>query len=675
MAPSPMTSGRPLAGISVVECGNRIAVSACGSLLLSLGADVAVVEDPLHPRSAVPPVQLEGKSRLAPGGERIRQADILVVSSDLGRAPAHERPSSQIVCDITAYGRHGPLAGVGHPDAFVQAICGLADTTGEPDSAPTLCGFPQTEGIAALYAAAGVLAALSVRARDGVGQDLDIAMYDCAFSTLSTFLPFHFVGRSVTRAGNRHVLASPWNAYRAADGWLLVCTGSDEQWVRLCEVIGQPALAHDPRLGKASDRVAHRDIVDTAVQTWIAAHSAADAATRLEARGIAAGPVVPVEKLAHEPNIAYRGLFAASGMRSAIRYFAAGPADARTRATAARNTGRWYEDASAGMPFEGLKVLEIGQYTTAPLVARTLGALGAQVLKIEPPSGDATRAWPPQRDGQGYFFALSNSDKQSLCLDLRNASDRERFRELLAQADVLVENMKPGSLDKLGFDQAARTAANPGLVYCAISGFGADSAYPGRPAFDTVVQAMSGIMDSIRVGETPQKTGVSYADVLGGLFALVGTLGALVERRRTGTGDAIDISMQDAAAWICQWQRAASAPPSRFEVVRCRDGYIVTASAHTIPAGLLDAARDDRRTAIERLGAQGIAAAPVLSIGEVAQSDHAMARRLLVDVADSAGREWRVFACPIRLGTTPARTRRAIGPLGEARIDPDGEKR
>lgn len=663
-----MTSARPLAGIQAIECGGRIAVSACGSLLASLGADVAVVDDPAHPRSELPPAQREGKSTLSPGDPRLHRADVVITSSDRGRSPGHERARTQILCDITAYGRHGPLSGSGHPDAFVQAACGLADTTGEPDSPPTLCGFPQTEGIAALYATAGILTALAVRARDGFGQDVEIAMYDCAFSTLSTFLPFHFVGRSVTRAGNRHVLASPWNAYRAADGWLLVCTGSDEQWVRLCEVIGQPALAHDPRLRKAPDRVAHRDIVDAAVQSWIAAHSAADAATRLEARGIAAGPVVPVGNLAHEPNIAYRGLFSDTGMRSAIRYFAREPATIASGRASGAHDVRWYDDTSVGMPFDGLKVLEIGQYTTAPLVARTLGALGAQVLKIEPPVGDATRAWPPQRDGQGYFFALSNSDKQSLCLDLRNEPDRTRFRALLAQADVLVENMKPGSLDKLGFDQKARAATNPGLVYCAISGFGADSAYPGRPAFDTVVQAMSGIMDSIRVADTPQKTGVSYADVLGGLFALVGTLGALIARRRTGTGDALDISMQDAAAWICQWQRDGAAPSDSFEVLRCSDGYIVAPASRSNRTGVFNADRDDRRTAVDRLAALGIDAAPVLSIGEVAQSEQATARRLLVDATDSAGRAWRVFACPIRLGMTPARARRAIGPLGEARV-------
>src|SRR5690606_32026474 len=105
-----------------------------------------------------------------------------------------------------------------------------------------------------------------------------------------------------------------------------------------------------------------------------------------------------------------------------------------------------------------------------------------------------------------------------------------------------------------------------------ISGFGADSAYPGRPAFDTVIQAMAGIMDSIRVDGVPQKTGISFADILGGLFALVATLGALVTRQRSGTGDAIDIAMQDAAAWITQWRGAGIDVARDAYVIRCADG-------------------------------------------------------------------------------------------------------
>jgi crotonobetainyl-CoA:carnitine CoA-transferase CaiB-like acyl-CoA transferase len=674
---------QPLDGAAILEYGERIAVGACGSILLALGAGVSVFSPAASRRLTLPPEQTRGKERIESSTalrEAAARADIVITSSDVTPIE-HSRAESQIVCDITAYGRSGPWAGAPHSDALVQAMSGLADTTGEPDGPPALCPFPQTEGIAALYAAAGILTAWLVRMRSGRGQSIEIAMFDCAFSTLSTFLPFHFVGKTVSRSGNRHVLASPWNAYRAGDGWLLVCTGSDEQWKRLCEVIGQPQLARDPTLARGADRVQHRTRIDAAIGAWISRLPAADAAQALQAQGIAAGPVVPVGALETEPNIAHRGLYTPQGMRSAIAYFGADlPLPPAPTQEPARSSGHWTLPSPTGRrvgdegtdatafdrpPLAGCKVLELGQYTTAPLVARNLGALGADVLKVEPPGGDATREWPPQQHGQGYFFALSNSDKRSACLDLRSPDDRNRFAALVRNADVLVENLKPGSLDKLGFDAAARSRINPALVYCAISGFGADSVYPGRPAFDTVIQAMSGIMDSIRVDGVPQKTGISFADILGGLFALVGTIAALLAREKSGTGDQLDISMQDAAAWIAQWQRHGYDRSRDATIVRCADGHLAAENLDALPELLEQAARLPRAEMLARLSQHGIAAAYVHSITEVAESLQARARGLLHRVRDSAGREWPVFASPIRSSTPPARAPFAIGPLGE----------
>ena len=135
------------------------------------------------------------------------------------------------------------------------------------------------------------------------------------------------------------------------------------------------------------------------------------------------------------------------------------------------------------LPLTGVRVLEIGQYTTAPLTARHLASLGAEVIKIEPPSGDAAREWAPKVDGLSVFFAMSNSGKTSYCLDLKTEFGRDAFAELVATADVMVENMKPGSLAAIGFTAARLQEINPKLIYCAITGFGSDSVYENRPAF------------------------------------------------------------------------------------------------------------------------------------------------------------------------------------------------
>lgn len=654
-----MSEAKPLAGITVVELGERIAAGACGTVLAALGARVTLIE----PAAAGGnkwvdrAVVCHGKTlRRADAqlADLLASADVVIASSDSGVAalPKYARPLQQIVCDVTAFGGSGPLAGVAHPDAFIQALSGLADTTGEPDAPPLFMGFPVTEGVAGLYAAAGVVAALIARARGTPGQDIEIALYDCAFSTLTTFLPFHFIGKPVTRSGNKHVLAAPWNAYKAQDGWLLVCTGTNDQWRKLCGVMARADLAADAGLNTVPERVARRHEVDGAVAQWVAGKSAAACSAALAAQGIAAGPIIAAHELNAQENILHRRMLRDAVLPSAVKFM---PRTDQHKSSAV-------EIDHAAKPLAGRSVLEIGQFTTAPFVARLLGALGAEVLKIESPDGDASRAWPPQQDGQGYFFTLSNADKRSLRLDLRNEKDRATFDALLAKADVLVENLKPGSLARLGMSSAELRKSNPDLVYCAISGYGAESAYPGRPAFDTVVQAMCGIMDLIRSNGVPQKAGISLADILGGLFALIGTLSALYARGAGNGAEHIDIAMQDAGAWVTQWAWRAPFPLESYVTLKCSDGYIVAAAA----ASSVQTHGLARAEAVNTLQAQGIASVPVQSVKEAAEHAQTTARALITRATDSAGRVWPLLCCPVRLSATPARVCKAIGPLGEA---------
>ena len=658
----------PLRGIRVVEFGDRIAVGGCGSVLAALGAEVILAEPPDHhgrDKWGTGNAARIGKQVLPTTDSRLAmhlaQADVVLLSSDVSGRPTTEHSratNSPVVCDITAYGSTGPLAGRPDPDALVQAISGLADTTGEPDGPPLVCGFPAAEALAALLAVAGIIAALRERTASRSGQSVEIALYDCVFSTFAAFLPFPLAGESVTRAGNRHVLCSPWNVYDAQDGSLVICTATDEQWTGLCRVMNRPDLGADASLARGRDRVAQRERVDAAVAAWAATVARAEGATLLEAEGIPAGPIQPVDSLASEPNLVHRSLLTvASGqfiMPSAIRHFASDGATRANRAEIARPTPN-------ALPLRGLIVLDMGQFTTAPLVARHLAALGATVLKIESASGDASRAWTPQRDGLSYFFALSNSDKQSVRLDLRDATDLARFRSLLTTSDVLVENLKPGSLARLGLSPDELAGLRPGLVYCAISGFGADSAYPGRPAFDTVVQAMSGMMDLTHYALAPQKVGISLADVLGGLFGLIGTIAALYARDTTGQGAQLDIAMHDAGAWITQWRPALVDAKDAAHVVRCCDGYAVVMGPLDAPSASLT-----RAALVEHLIAAGRRAAPVLTVGEVAASAQVRARSLLVETHDTAGSAWPAFASPIRMDRTPPQVRGAIGRLGEA---------
>lgn len=649
---------KPLAGIRIAEIGERVAVGACGTLLADLGAEVAVRGAEGRANKWVNrDFVLAGKARM-PDAAAFRKfaanADVILVSSDIDGFAAPRPSDAQVLCDITAYGSTGPLGGVGHSDALVQAMCGLADTTGEPDGPPVLCGFAAAEGLGALHAAAAILAALRVRAVDGLGQAIEISLYESVFSGFASIVPFPLAGQPITRAGNRHVSASPWNVYPASDGPLVVCTATDEQWLRLCVVIGREDFAADAALARAPGRIAAAARIDRAIADWAGTQSGAQGAARLNGEGIPAGPIVPFGKLGAEPNIRHRGLLAAESgiLRTAIRYFPASRADDGRVAPASA-----VRDA---LPLAGIRVLDLGQFTTAPFVARHLGALGADVVKVESPAGDASRAWTPRRDGLSYYFALSNSDKRSLCLDLRARADLERFRRLVTESDVLVENLKPGSLGRLGLSPDALGKLNPGLVYCAVSGFGADSAYPGRPAFDTVIQAMSGMMDRTRFGDVPQKVGLSLADIAGGLFGLVGVLASLYTRAAGMPGDHLDISMQDASAWIAQLQAYAGEPPG---IVRCADGYAVVEAGTGVPT-----VAADRSAFVADCAGRGLAAAPVLSMGEVVAAPQTVARQMLVEAADAGGGQWPAFSSPLRLQRTPPRVRSAIGSLGEMNV-------
>ena len=203
-------------------------------------------------------------------------------------------------------------------------------------------------------------------------------------------------------------------------------------------------------------------------------------------------------------------------------------------------------------PLTGIRVLELARILAGPWAGQILADLGAEVIKVESPAGDDTRRWGPPfvENGDGTqdaaYFHAANRGKQSLVLDFTTIEGREAVRTLASKADVLIENFKVGTLAKYGLDHASLSALNPGLVYCSITGFGQDGPYAARPGYDFIIQGMSGIMDL--TGEPdgpPAKIGVAYADILTGLYSVVGIQAALAERERSGLGQHIDMALFD----------------------------------------------------------------------------------------------------------------------------------
>jgi crotonobetainyl-CoA:carnitine CoA-transferase CaiB-like acyl-CoA transferase len=666
----------PLAGICVVERGARLAVGACGSLLRDLGAQVHCSGDY---GSSSAPREYDGYAYLRHGktivanaalGEAESAADVVLLSSDVAdvQGATSRTTSFRILCDITAFGTE-PVAGSPPlTDLQIQALSAIIDTTGLSNAPPTPIGFPVVEMTTGLYAAAAVLAALRVRRLHGRGQNIDMSLFDCAFVAMATFVPEPLVREDavIARMGNTHPSAAPWNTYRAEDGSLVICAGNSVQWQRLCRLIGRPEMATSPDFATQPARVANRSKVDAAIEAWTQKHTVEECSRRLSDISIANGRVVRNDAYPRERNlIARKSILEVEDARSGQKaYISSSPirvsADSAERVEgrrldAARDRQPQRSGGPVPLPLHGIRIIEIGQYTTAPLVARYCANLGADVIKVEPPGGESTRTWPPLLDGKSIFCRFNNSGKRMISLDLKAPQDAEIFKALIRSADVIIENMKPGALAKLGFSFDDMRALNERLVYCSINGYGAASLYPVRPAYDTVIQAESGIMDAVNAAGEPVKTGISTSDLLGAQFGLLGVIAALEYVVLSGSGVNLDISMQDASAWVTQlaWDRRADR--RIISTIACRDGYVVAAAAADKP---LDALRVERcrhmtkADADTELRAQGIEAAPVLTVGEMIALP-VVSRRKLVEYRDDGGVRWPILACPLRLSETP----------------------
>ena len=185
---------------------------------------------------------------------------------------------------------------------------------------------------------------------------------------------------------------------------------------------------------------------------------------------------------------------------------------------------------------DGIRVLDLGRVLVGPITGMLLADLGAEVVKIEPPDGDQFRSYAPG-------FNAVNMNKRSVCLDLRSALGREALLRLVEDADVLLENFRPGVMARLGLEVQTLHARNPRLIVCSISGFGADGPYRTRPAYDTGAMALSGFMSLLVDPERPAVVGPPIADGITGMYACYGILGALYERERTGKGRLVESSM------------------------------------------------------------------------------------------------------------------------------------
>ena len=252
-------------------------------------------------------------------------------------------------------------------------------------------------------------------------------------------------------------------------------------------------------------------------------------------------------------------------------------------------------------PLEGVKVVELARILAGPWAGQVLADLGAEVIKVEAPEGDDTRRWGPPfiaREGDGpegrsaAYFHATNRGKISVVADFRTEEGQKIVRDLVKDADVVIENFKLGGLKKYGLDYESFSAINPRLVYCSITGFGQDGPYASRAGYDFLIQGMAGWMDLTGDPQgQPQKVGVAFADIFTGLYAVIGIQAALAARARTGRGQMVDMALLDCAVGVLANQgmnflatgkapqRLGNAHPNiaPYEVVSAKDGDLILA--------------------------------------------------------------------------------------------------
>jgi crotonobetainyl-CoA:carnitine CoA-transferase CaiB-like acyl-CoA transferase len=198
-------------------------------------------------------------------------------------------------------------------------------------------------------------------------------------------------------------------------------------------------------------------------------------------------------------------------------------------------------------PLHGIRVLDLSRVLAGPYCTMVLGDLGADVIKVESPDGDETRAWgPPFADGESAYYLCVNRNKRSIVVDFKTAKGRDILNRLIRQSDVLVENFRPGSLARFSLDFESASALNPNLIYCSITGFGQTGPLRDKPGYDFMIQAMGGLMSITGEPEgEPMKVGVAVADLFAGQNAVIAILAALQARTQTGKGQHLDISLFD----------------------------------------------------------------------------------------------------------------------------------
>jgi len=576
-----------LEGIRIIDAAAGAGGALASMLLADHGADVIKVEPPGgDPMRGEPRFHALNRSKrsvtadldTSAGRERLRK---LVASADVflhdwapgrdttlgfdGAALAALNPTL-VAGYLPAYGSKGPWAHLPPDEALVQAVSGLCDAQFRYDPPPVYINIPIAGYAHAVVAAVAITASLYARERSGRGDRFELSGVAATFA-METIAWLRAEG--VTRLAGQQDPRGPIPTYRlveASDGWFFAGALTPPFWASLAAAAGLDDCLVDPRFAGAPMGILNMDDrreLARRVSGAFAQQTREEAMRLLEEADVPRAPVLSREEWMRDPQVAHNGSVVdvrdpvlgptkQMGVPVALRASPGavrGPAplpgahDARFDEIASRaRPAIARSDASPRRyPLEGIIVLDLGGFIAGASGSMMLADLGADVMKIESPDGDGWRS-------SGLAFLGSNRSKRGLCIDLKGPAGRDLFLDLAERADVVLDNLRAGVMDRLGIGYDALRARNPRIVHTSVTGYGASGPYAHLPGFDPMIQARGGFMRAQgEPGGEPVYLQLPTCDYGTALSAAYGTILALIARERTGAGDRVETSLADSA--------------------------------------------------------------------------------------------------------------------------------
>lgn len=564
------------ARIGVVSFGPGAALAAW--MLRGLGADV------VH-RSVIPRGDLGAAAFLEAAEPADRDAPFTGVAAPVVitdappraafRAAIEELATRARVVWITPWGLDVAWTDRPASDLVLHAAGGWMSATGDPDREPLSPPGPQASYVAGLFAAVEAAAAVALPedARPGI-TDLSAAEAVAA-TTIYDAVAFQYFGRIRPRSGARYAPTQPTiMTLPCRDGFVGIHATLHRQWLRLVEAMGRPELAEDPRFRTHGDRAEHLSELDAYLLPWLATRGRWELFEQLQALGIPAAPTPDVAEVLTFPHLRVRGAWRELRLADArtVRVPALPIRETRIapRSAAPRNgaAGPWRAGA--------LRVVDLSMGWAGPLVGQILACFGADVIKVESHRRyDWWRGGVPGADPalqlheRSHVFNGVNRGKRGVALDLAQPAGQDALLRLVRGADVLIENFRPGTLEKLGLSLDRLWAENPRLVVLRHSGFGGTGPWAHYYAFGNTIESLAGLTAATGYpGGPPRMMSNAYGDPVGGLTATVGLLAALAARQRDGRGRSIEVSQLEAmlplvSPLLLEYQLTGRVPPRR----------------------------------------------------------------------------------------------------------------